>query len=311
MGTPEFGAIILEGLIKSGHKPFLVVTAPDKPVGRNQIITSPPVKVLAEKYNIPVVQPDKIKNWKSEIENLKPDLGIIASFGKILPRDLLTVPHYGFINVHPSLLPKYRGPSPVQYAILNGDIKIGVTIMRVSELMDSGDILSQKEMEISKNEDFVSLHNKLAKLGTELLISAIPNLIAGRLPPLKQDESKATYTKILQKEDGRIDWEKTAESIERQVRAFSYWPGTFTFWKKSDKLIRIKILRTRTYSPINPNIVSKYPVGKVLVVPQNEIGIQTGKGLLVVEKLQPEGKEESNSEEFLRGHSDFIGTILR
>src|SRR3989344_3512993 len=142
LGTPEFGAIILEKLIKSGHKPFLVITQTDEPVGRKQVITRPPVKVLAEKYNIPVAQPEKIADFTSDIKNLKPDLGIIAAYGQILPKDILAIPQYGFLNVHPSLLPRHRGSSPIQYTILSGDQKAGVTIIRISEEVDAGPILA-------------------------------------------------------------------------------------------------------------------------------------------------------------------------
>ena len=231
LGTPDFGAIILEGLIKSGNKPFLVITEADKPVGRKQIMTPLPVKVLAEKYDIPVAQPDKISNWKAEIENLKPDLGIIAAYGQILPKDILDIPQYGFINVHPSLLPKYRGPSPIQAAILNGDENTGVTIMRISEKMDSGPILSQKEMEINQGETFLSLHDKLAKVGSELLLDILPKLSKGQAYLENQEESQATYTKILKREDGKIDWQLPARNIERQIRAFDPWPGVYATWK--------------------------------------------------------------------------------
>jgi methionyl-tRNA formyltransferase len=308
MGTPEFGAIVLRGLIKSGQKPFLVFTEPDKPVGRKQAITPPPVKVLAEKYKIPVVQPDNIKNWKLEIKNLKPDLGIVASFGQIIPNDILRIPKYGFLNVHPSLLPKYRGPSPIQSAILNGDQKTGVTIMRVSEEIDAGPIFSQKEIEIDPKETYESLHDKLAEAGTKLLLEVLSKLPKGQASSRPQDDSEASYTKIIRKEDGRINWDKAAETIEREVRAFSFWPRSYTFWERKGKLTRINILKTRVLK--SPNSV-RYPVGKVLVVPQNEIGVQCGKDFLVIEKLQMEGKKEMKAEDFLNGFPGFIGAILK
>ncbi len=272
LGTPEFGAIILTELIKSGHKPFLVITEPDKPIGRNQTMTPPPVKVLAEKYKIVVVQPERIKDCKLEIKNLGPDLGIIAAYGQILPKDILDIPQYGFINVHPSLLPKYRGPSPIQSAILTGDEKTGATIMRVAEKMDSGPILSQKEITISQNETFTSLHNKLADLGAKLLIESIPKLLAGKLPPMSQDETKATYTKIIKKEDGEIDWNKSAKEIDGQIRAFSPWPGTYTIYKGK----RLKIIKAENIS-----------------------------GQLIIKEVQLEGAKPMEVDDFLRGHPDF------
>jgi methionyl-tRNA formyltransferase len=310
MGTPEFGAVILEGLLKGGYEPVLVVTETDKPVGRKQIITPPPVKIAAEKFNISIEQPEEIKNLKLKIKNLKPDLGIAAAYGKIIPKDILDIPKYGFINIHPSLLPKYRGPSPIQAAILNGDKETGVSIILMNEKMDSGDIISNSKFKIqNSNLTCTELHNKLAESGTELLLETIPKWIKGEIKPVPQDESKATYTKILTKEDGRIDWKKTAEELERRVRAFDPWPGTHTFWQAmNNEIIRVKILKARVYqSPANKT----YPIGKVLVVPQNEIGVQCGEDFLVVEKLQMEGRGIMNSEEFLRGHPDFAGAILK
>ncbi len=272
MGTPEFGAIVLKALIKSGHKPFLVFTEPDKPVGRKQIITPPPVKALAEEYNIPVVQPEKVSQFADEIEKLKPSLIIIASFGQIIPKKILEIPKDGCLNVHPSILPKYRGPSPIQSAIINGDEKTGVTIMRVSEKIDAGPILSQKEIEIDPKETYESLHDKLAEAGTKLLLEVLPNLSKGQVPFQLQDDSKATYTKILNRSDGEIDWKKSPEEIERQIRAFNPWPGTFTFCNGK----RLKILKAEALY-----------------------------GKLKIKEVQLEGKKPISYEEFLRGYPDF------
>jgi methionyl-tRNA formyltransferase len=322
MGTPEFGAIILEGLIKARYKPILVATAPDKPVGRKQILTPPPVKVIAQKYGIAVFQPEKILRLKSKILNLKPDLIIAVAYGKILPKEILEIPKYGCLAVHPSLLPKYRGPSPIQTAILNGDRKIGVTIFLMDEKMDHGPILARRELELSifnsqlsnrsqipnSKITYTELSKKLAKLGAKLLIETIPKWIKGEIKPVPQEESKATYTKILKKEDGKINWRKTAEELERQIRAFDPWPGSFTFWYKNKEKIRLKFLRARV---LKISDTKTYLIGKTLVAPQNELCVQTGQGFLIIEKLQPEGKKEMFSEDFLRGHPDFIGTILK
>lgn len=316
MGTPEFGAIILEGLIRAGYRPVLVVTTPDKPVGRKQIITPLPVKISAQKYNIPISQPERIENCKLKIENLKPDLGIVAAYGQIIPKEILDIPKFGFLNVHPSLLPKYRGSSPIQSAILNGDKKTGVTIILMDEKMDHGGIIFNFKLLISnKKITYPELQKELAEKGAKLLSETIPKWLKGVIKPKAQDESKITYTKILKKEDGKVDWRKSAEEIERQIRAFDPWPGSYTFWEKSGKAVQIKILKARVLE--SPSSV-KYPVGKALVVPQNELGVQCGKGFLsgagdflVIEKLQMEGGKEMNSEEFLRGHPDFIGTILK
>jgi len=308
MGTPKFGAIILEKLADSRYKPILVVTETDKPVGRKKVLTPPPVKVVAEKYEIPVLQPEKIRNSESEIRNLKPDLIIVAAYGKILPEEILEIPKYGCLNVHPSLLPRWRGPSPVQSAILNGDTDSGVTIMKIAEKVDAGPVLIQRKLKLEGNETYDVLHDKLGKMGGDLLIEIIPEWITGKIDPQLQDESRTTYTRILKKEDGKIDWEKSAEEIERQIRAFNLWPGIFTFWEKSGKLIRIKILKARVLNRANSKT---YPIGKTLVAGQNELCVQTGKGFLIIERLQLEGKKETDSEDLLRGYSDFIGTILK
>lgn len=272
LATPQFGAVVLEKLIKAGQKPFLVVTEPDKPVGRQQTVAPSPVKILAEQYQIPVAQPEKIKLWQKEIESLKPDLGIIAAYGQILPKEILEAPQYGFINVHPSLLPKYRGPSPIQSAILSGEEKTGVTIMRVAEKLDAGPILLQKELAIEENETFASLHDRLAALGADLLLEAVPKLAAGKLPPVVQEETEATFTKMLGKEDGLIDPEEPAENIARKVRALNPEPGAYIIYKSK----RLKILEA-----------------------------QAKNGRLTIKKVQLEGKKPMAFEDFLKGHQDF------
>lgn len=304
MGTPEFGAIILEGLIKKEYKPVLVITSPDKPIGRKQVLTPSLVKVFAQKYGISVIQPLKIKDAKNKIEKLNPDLIILAAYGKIIPKEILDIPKHGSLNIHPSLLPRWRGPSPVQYTILNGDKETGVTIMKMAEKVDSGSILAQKEIKLEGNETDDTLHDKLGKLGADLLVETIAKWLKGEIKEKTQDESKATYTKILKKEDGRINWQKSAKEIERQIRAFYPWPGTFAL--AENKII--KILKGRILKTLDS---TTYPVGKTLVAPQNHLCVQTGEGFLVIERLQLEGKKEMNSEDFLRGHPDFIGTVLK
>jgi methionyl-tRNA formyltransferase len=316
LGTPEFGAIILEKLIENNYKPVLVITAPDKPAGRGQILTPPPVKIIAQKYKIPVLQPGKILESKSEIQDSKTDLIITAAYSQILPKEILDIPKKGSLNVHPSLLPKHRGSSPIQYAILNGDKKTGVTITLMDEKIDHGSILNQRALEIEENETAATLYQKLANLGTGLLMETIPKWMEGMIKPHPQDDAQATYTKILTREDGRINWKKTAPDLEREIRAFDYWPESFTFWQRRDgTMVRIKILKARV---LKSSGGITYPIGKTLVAPQNEICIQCRKGFLgkggdflVIERLQMEGKKEMNAEEFLRGHPDFIGTTFK
>jgi len=306
IGTPEFGAIVLEKLIGGGYAPVLVVTSPDKKVGRKQIITPPPVKNVAKKNNITVLQPEKIKDTIPQIKSINPDLIIVAASSYIIPKEILDMPKHDSLNVHPSLLPRWRGPSPVQFAILNGDEKTGVTVMRITERVDAGPIVSQKEMNLDGKETYTQLHNKLGELGGKLLTEIIPKWMKGEIETKDQNEKEATYSKILKKEDGRIDWQRPAEEIERQIRSFTPWPGSFTFWQRKDKLIKMEILKARVYN-FDPQ---KYEIGKTLVAPQNHLCVQTGKEFLVVERLQMEGKKEMDSEDFIRGFPDFIGTIL-
>jgi len=317
MGTPEFGAIILDKLIKGRYKPDLVITAPDKPAGRGQEITPPPVKVVAEKNNIPVEQPETIESRspREKIKNYKPDLIAAAAYGQILPKEILNIPKYGCLNVHPSLLPKYRGSSPIQTAILNGDTKTGATIILMDEKIDQGPILNQRTVSIEKDETALTLQGKLADLGADLLMETISKWTRNIIKAQIQDDSQATLTKVLTKADGRVNWKKSAQDLEREVRAFHPWPGSYTFWEKTGKSIQIKILKARVYQP--PATIA-YPVGKTLVVPQNELAVQCGKGyatgggdFLVIEKLQMEGKKEMASEEFLRGYPSFIGVVLK
>lgn len=300
VGTPKFGAIILEELVKNNYKPVLVITSSDKPVGRKQTLTPPPVKLIAQKYNIPLFQTEKIQ--ESDLKNLKPDLIISAASKQILPKEILEIPKYGCLNVHPSLLPKYRGPSPIQAAILNGDKETGISIFLMNEKIDQGDIISTTTYSLSGTENSQGLTKKLAELSVELLIKTIPKWANGEIKPQPQKESGVSYTKILKKEDGRINWEKSAEAIVRQIRAFEPWPGSFTFWDKS----RIKILKARpaksekTLSP-----------GKTFLTPKSQLAVNCKKGSLIIEELQLEGKKPMKSEEFLKGHPDFVGTKLK
>jgi len=295
LGTPEFSAIILEKLVKNSYNPLLVVTAPDKPVGRKQILTPPPAKIIAQKYNLPVLQPANLKNstgihFLKLLKQKAPDLIITAAYGQILPKKILNIPKYGCLNVHPSLLPKYRGPAPIQAAILNGDKKTGVTIILMDEKIDHGKIISSSQFLISnKKITYQELSQKLAELGADLLIKTIPKWINNKIKPRPQNDSKATYTKIIKKEDGKIDWSKPAQEIERKIRAFYPWPGAFTFFKKSNKILRVKILDAIIAKKENPK----------------KLCLRCGKNYLIIKKLQPESKKPMTGEDFLKGYADF------
>lgn len=233
MGTPDLAATVLEKLVAHEYEVVLCVTQPDKPVGRKMVTTPPPAKVTAEKYGIPVWQPDTLRTPEAleHLTSYQPDMIITAAYGKILPKSMLDLPKYGAINVHGSLLPKYRGAAPVQWAILNLDEKTGVTIMRMDPGMDTGDILTQVEVPISDRVHTPELMNMLAEAGGDLLISSLPGIIDGSIASIPQNEQDATMSPPITKEQGRIDWNRTAAQISAQVRALSQWPGASTLWK--------------------------------------------------------------------------------
>ena len=250
-GTPEFAVPTLEALVKAGYDIVAVVTQPDKPVGRGLKMEAPPVKVKAVELGLTVLQPTtlnfgiKPKGLESKLslglQSLRADLGVCVAYGKIIPKEILDIFPRGILNIHPSLLPKYRGPSPIQTAILNGDEETGVTIMLLDEEMDHGAVLAHITYHISPSTIGSELSQALAKEGAKLLVETLPKWLAGEIEPQPQDHNKATFTKMLERADGRIDWNKSAEGIEKMVHAYDAWPGTFTLWSGK----RLKILRAR------------------------------------------------------------------
>ena len=300
LGTPKFAKIILEKLILSRHKPVLVITSPDKPVGRKQKLTPPPVKVLAERKKIPVLQPEKLdEEFINKLRDNSYDLFVTAAYGKLLPKKLLDIPRHGTLNVHPSLLPKWRGSSPVQYSILNGDKETGSTIMLLDEKLDHGPILAQERLEIKKSNTAPILSDKLAKHGAELLTRTIPKWLNGKIEPKEQDHGAASYTKMLTRSDGKIDWTMPAGSLERKLMALTPWPGLFTFWNdKRLKILSFDVKNKRSSQP-----------GKV-IRENRSLAVETGRGIILIKKIQLEGEKPKSSTEFMRGHPDIIGTLL-
>ena len=293
MGTPDFAVPSLKKLIEKGYDVKLVVTQPDKPAGRGKKITPPPVKVVAEKAGIPVYQPEKVKEnseLKKKLLEIEPDLIVVAAYGKILPEWLLNLPKHGTINVHASLLPKYRGASPIQWALLNGEEETGVTIMKVIPELDAGDIISQKRVKIEKEDNAKTLHDKLSEVGAELLVETIPLYISGKLKPVPQREEEATYCPQIKKEMGKIEWSESAEKIFNKIRAFTPWPSAYTTFRGK----RVKILKAE------PVEGSGRP-GEVIKAGR-ELTVATGKGALRIERLRPEGRKEISGEEFVRGY---------
>lgn len=306
MGSGELAAIILKKIADSEFCPAAVFTQPDKPAGRKQELSPSLVKIVAQEFGIKIFEPKSLKNDEAEnlIKSLGPDLIIVADYGKIIPKNILDIPRYGTLNIHPSLLPRHRGATPVHHTILSGDKKTGVSIILMDEQVDHGPVVISAEYgpDISKIGR-IELTEKLAELGAEILIKTLPQWFAGEIKPVAQDEALATYTKILDKEDGKINWEKPAEEIEKQIRAFEGWPGSWGFWPGENK--RIKILRAE----ILKDAVSGSP-GEVSSMPGGEMLISTGRGGLRINELQLEGKNKTSGKEFLRGYPKIIGTKL-
>lgn len=305
MGTPEFAVPSLQVLLSGEDTVVGVVTQPDQPAGRGMNLHASPIKVLASAYDIPVFQPAKLRipGVIEQLQAWQPDLIVVAAYGKILPTSVLLLPPLGCINVHASLLPKYRGAGPIQWAIARGETETGVTIMRISERMDSGDILLQKMIPIAHNDTGGTLHDKLARLGAGALSEAIGLLKRGQLVARPQNEAEATYAPLIKKEDGRIDWSQDAINIERRIRAFNPWPSAYT--TLNGKLLKIISARVEMSSPHS----SAVPGTVIEVTPTSSL-VATGAGALSLTEIQLEGKKHLPIEEFLKGHHFEPGLVL-
>ncbi|HLE24518.1 MAG TPA: methionyl-tRNA formyltransferase [Thermodesulfobacteriota bacterium] len=301
MGTPEFAVPSLRALIESGEEVVAVVTQPDKPKGRGLEIVPPPTKILAEKHRIPVLQPAKIKTEEFfiELKKFNPDLICVAAYGKILPKNILDLPTYDCINVHASLLPKYRGAAPINWAIIRGEKVTGITTMKMDEGMDTGDMLLKKELPIDDEDTGETLSEKLSEIGGKLLIETIRLLKEGRLNPIPQDHSQATYAPMLKKEDGKIDWKKSAEEIKNLIRGTLPWPGAYT--NLEGKLLKIYKARLAE---------DEGKPGEIIKSDSDTLRVATGKGALDILELQIEGAKRLKTEEFLRGRKIKERTIL-
>jgi methionyl-tRNA formyltransferase len=317
MGTPQFAVPALEALIEGaapgrvlaeGYEIVAVITRPDKPVGRGREIVFSPVKQVAMAHDIPVWQPGSLKRAENieALKEFRADLYIVAAFGQILPQAVLDLPRYGTLNIHASLLPRYRGVSPIAEAILQGDNEVGVTIMLLDAGVDTGPILLKKSIALAEDETTGSLTGKLADLGAQALLEVLPRWIAGEITPEAQDEQRASHTHMLRKEDGAIDWEQPAVVLAHKVRAYTPWPGAYTHWR--NKLLKI----------VSAHAIAMEPGEAVqagTVIQRKEAGhdvlaIVTGQGLLAVKQVQLEGKRAMSAEEFLRGYPQIAGEVL-
>ena len=301
MGTPDFAVPVLSRLVDAGHDIAAVYSQPDRPSGRGRKLVPTPTKRFAEERGLEVRQPKSLRpeDECAALGSLSPDVIVVAAYGLFLPSDALEIPPLGCLNIHPSLLPRYRGPSPVVSAILNGDVETGVTIMKLDEGMDSGPILAQERVSIDEEETTPVLTRRLFDLGAGLLVDTLPRWSSGEVQASPQDESRATFTSLVKKEDGEIDWTDDAARIARMVRAYQPWPGTFTHWDGK----QLKILEATS-------MAGDAPPGRVVRLDDGGIGIGTGDGLLAVSRFQIEGRRPSDAQDFVRGYPNFVGAEL-
>jgi len=297
MGTAELSCASLQKLAEN-YSVVAVVTQPDKPRGRELKLQFSPVKTLAEELKLPVLQPLKARDetFIAELRGLKPDLIVVVAYGQILPQSILDLPKFGCVNVHTSLLPKYRGASPIQSAILNGDAQTGVTIMKMDVGLDTGGIISQARTPILKEDNSQTLHDRLAQIGADLLVKTIPDYVEGKILPKPQPVEGASYAAKIKKEDGRIVWSEPAEKILNRLRAFTPWPGAFTLLHAEPKPLFLKIWKAEV-------VGNNGQTGTVLSADKNGIVVACGKDALRILELQREGGRKLSAQEFLAGHS--------
>ena len=294
MGTPEFSVPVLEGLIEN-YNVIAVVTQPDKKVGRKGILTAPPVKECALKNNIKVFQPQKIRNEYEEIIALKPDMIVTCAYGQIIPKIILDCPKYGCINVHASLLPKLRGGAPIHHAIIDGYSKTGITIMYMDEFMDSGDIISQMEIEIKDDYTTEILHDKLKVMGASLLLETIPNIISNNINRIKQNPDEVTFGYNISKEDEFINFNKTTKEVYNQIRGLNSWPIGYTLLDGKRMKIYESVI-SKTNKELNP--------GQITNIYKDGLGVKTLDGEIILKTIQLEGKSKMTVDMFLNGVSD-------
>lgn len=301
MGTPDFAAGSLKSLIAAGYEIGAVVTQPDRPKGRSGKPVFSPVKEVALQAGIPVFQPEKIKRPEETARLLEypADIYVIAAFGQILSKEILEQPRLGCINVHASLLPRYRGASPIQRVILDGEKSTGITIMQMNEGLDTGDILYTKSIDLAPDETFETLHDRLMVLGGEALTEALPLIEAGKLTPVKQDDSLSCYAPLIKKEDGLIDWKRSSDEIYSQIRAFNPWPGAFTY--SSGRMLKIW--------EAQPVSGSGRP-GEILGTDKDSFTVACGSGAMKILSLQPEGKKRMETSAYLLGNKTESGMCL-
>jgi methionyl-tRNA formyltransferase len=308
MGTSPFADVILNSLLDEKYNIPGVYTQPDRKAGRSQNPLRSAVKITAEKNNLDTYQPENFDESSiSELKRLKPDLIIVAAYGKILPKNLLDIPKLGCINIHASLLPRYRGPSPIQNAILDGKKETGSTIMLMDAGIDTGDILAQEKITIHEDETFPELMGRLAGISSSLLLETLTEWIGGKINPVSQDNSQASQCKLIEKNDGHILWSDDAKSIYDRYRAFYSWPGVFSYWENDNARIRIKLNKISLLTDFSKN---QHHLGEIFRL-DDKIVVQTISGMIVLKEVRLEGKNSSSIENFINGYPNFVGSILK
>lgn len=299
LGSPDAAVAPLIALAHAGYEIVGVITQPDRPAGRNRVLTPPPVKIAAQTLGVPILQPSTLRDPAivAQVTALQPEVGVVAAYGEILRKAILSIPPRGYLNIHPSLLPLYRGPMPVAAAILAGDTETGVTIMKLTPGMDSGPILAQAVVPLPADARTGPLTAQLFELGARLLLEVLPRYAADQLELREQDHSRATVTRLLTKEDGRIDWSSPAVVIERSIRAYDPWPGAFTTWRGQP----LKLLAARVHARQMDN----YLPGTCVDVADGPL-IATGSGALELIEVQPAGKRRMTGRAWLSGHQHGI-----
>ncbi len=306
IGTPKFAVpAFLELMTCQEIKISAVITQPDKPVGRKQILQAPAVKIAAQEHHLPIYQPIKIIKLEDELRRLQSDIILVIAYDQLIPPSILNLPRLGCINVHGSLLPKYRGAACIPHSIINGDQKTGITIMKMDQGLDTGPIIKQEIVEISDDETSGSLLAKLALLAARTLPQTIINYVSGQLVPQPQDESQAVKVTKINQDDARINWQQSAQQIDRLIRAMQPWPVAWSTWNQK----KVKILETKLISFPTLKIVFDSKPGKLFYL-DGELAVLCGQDALLIKKLQLEGKKKVTADEFIRGHRHLIGSIL-
>lgn len=304
MGTPDFAVYALESIISAGHEVSAVITQPDKPQGRSKALVPTPVKKKALEHDIPVYQPEKVREEETVnmLKNINPDAIVVAAYGQILPESILNIPKYGCINIHASLLPKYRGAAPIEWSIIDGEEKTGVTTMYMEKGLDTGDMIEKTEIVIEKDDTGETLHDKLALAGAELILTTLDALEEGTATRTKQDDSKSCYASMLNKDMGNIDFTKSATEIERLIRGLIPWPCAYTkIDGKTVKLYKaeVKAIDSKDYMP-----------GEIIEVTKKTFTIACGEDALIIRSLQPEGKKQMDTVAYLNGNKLSVGMMV-